>query len=106
MEGSARPGHPVGARDQDQAARDALLEQAPRQVPTVDRAHPHDPPLAHGAIGVRRRDAVADPRTAQAVERAGPVIARVMAEAAGPALALSVPLDVEVGSGPSWGAAH
>ena len=40
------------------------------------------------------------------VERASAVIARVMSQAAGPALALSVPLDVEVGSGHSWGAAH
>lgn len=40
------------------------------------------------------------------VERASVVIVRVMSQAAGPALALSVPLDVEVGSGPSWGLAH
>jgi DNA polymerase-1 len=29
-----------------------------------------------------------------------------MASAAGPALELSVPLGVEVGTGPNWGAAH
>ncbi|MDE2413004.1 MAG: DNA polymerase I, partial [Sphingomonadales bacterium] len=34
------------------------------------------------------------------------VIERVMAEAAGPSVHLSVPLGVEVGTGPSWGAAH
>ncbi|GGN39981.1 DNA polymerase I [Novosphingobium indicum] len=40
------------------------------------------------------------------VAAASPVIERVMAEAAQPAVALDVPLGVEVGSGPSWGAAH
>ena len=40
------------------------------------------------------------------VERAKPVIERVMATAAEPAVPLSVPLAVEIGTGPSWGAAH
>ncbi|MBO9714131.1 DNA polymerase I [Sphingomonas sp.] len=40
------------------------------------------------------------------VERARPVIERVMATAAEPAVKLSVPLGVEIGVGPSWGAAH
>ena len=40
------------------------------------------------------------------VAAASPVIERVMAEAAQPAVTLDVPLGVEVGSGPSWGAAH
>ncbi|MFW2831234.1 DNA polymerase I [Sphingomonas sp. ID0503] len=39
-------------------------------------------------------------------ERAGAVIRRTMAEAAEPAVKLSVPLGVEVGTGSSWGAAH
>jgi DNA polymerase-1 len=37
---------------------------------------------------------------------ATPVIQRTMAEAAAPAVALDVPLGVEVGHGASWGAAH
>jgi DNA polymerase-1 len=37
---------------------------------------------------------------------ARPVIERVMAEAAEPAVRLSVPLGIEIGTGPSWGAAH
>jgi DNA polymerase-1 len=37
---------------------------------------------------------------------AGAVIRRVMSEAAAPAVQLDVPLDVEVGSGAHWGAAH
>jgi DNA polymerase-1 len=40
------------------------------------------------------------------VAAASPVIERVMAEAALPAVSLSVPLGIEIGSGPSWGAAH
>ncbi|AOH83555.1 DNA polymerase I [Sphingomonas panacis] len=40
------------------------------------------------------------------VAAARPVIERVMASAAEPAVMLSVPLGVEIGVGPSWGAAH
>ena len=40
------------------------------------------------------------------VMAARPVIERVMATAAEPAIALSVPLGVEIGTGASWGAAH
>jgi len=40
------------------------------------------------------------------VEHASNVVRRVMAEAAEPAVTLSVPLGVEIGTGPNWGAAH
>ena len=40
------------------------------------------------------------------VEAASAVIRRVMENAAEPAVKLSVPLGVEIGSGPNWGAAH
>jgi DNA polymerase-1 len=40
------------------------------------------------------------------VAAAAPLIQRVMAEAAQPAVKLDVPLGVEVGFGLSWGAAH
>ena len=40
------------------------------------------------------------------VARASEVIRTVMADAARPAVTLSVPLGVEIGTGPSWGAAH
>ncbi len=40
------------------------------------------------------------------VAAARPVIERVMAQAAAPAVNLSVPLGVEIGVGASWGAAH
>ena len=40
------------------------------------------------------------------VAAASQVIREVMAGAAEPAVKLSVPLGVEIGTGPSWGAAH
>jgi len=40
------------------------------------------------------------------VDAAKPVIERVMAHAAEPIVHLSVPLGIEIGTGPSWGAAH
>ncbi|WP_133366453.1 DNA polymerase I [Qipengyuania sediminis] len=40
------------------------------------------------------------------VAAAAPVIERVMAEAAAPAVALTVPLGIDIGTGRSWGAAH
>ncbi len=40
------------------------------------------------------------------VAAASPIIERVMAEAAQPAVALDVPLGVEIGTGASWDAAH
>jgi DNA polymerase-1 len=40
------------------------------------------------------------------VEAATPIIRRVMAEAALPAVDLSVPLGVDIGTGASWDAAH
>lgn len=40
------------------------------------------------------------------VEAAGAIIRQTMEHAAAPALRLDVPLGVEIGSGPNWGAAH
>ena len=40
------------------------------------------------------------------VAQASPIIERVMAEAALPAVTLDVPLGVDIGTGPSWDAAH
>jgi DNA polymerase-1 len=40
------------------------------------------------------------------IEAATPVIRDVMANAAAPAVTLSVPLGIEIGTGASWGAAH
>ncbi|MXP11091.1 DNA polymerase I [Pseudoblastomonas halimionae] len=43
---------------------------------------------------------------AAAAEAASEVIRRVMSGAAGPSVTLDVPLDIEVGTGPSWDDAH
>ena len=40
------------------------------------------------------------------VDAASPVIRQVMAEAAAPAVELSIPLGIDIGTGSSWGAAH
>jgi DNA polymerase-1 len=40
------------------------------------------------------------------VEQASAVIRNVMERAAEPAVTLSVPLGVDIGTGPNWGAAH
>ncbi len=40
------------------------------------------------------------------VEAASPIIEQVMAQAALPAVTLNVPLGIEIGTGPSWDAAH
>ena len=40
------------------------------------------------------------------VDAASAVLRDVMASAAEPLVSLSVPLGVEIGTGPSWGAAH
>jgi DNA polymerase-1 len=40
------------------------------------------------------------------VDAATKVVREVMASAAEPAMVLSVPLGVEIGTGPNWGAAH
>ena len=40
------------------------------------------------------------------VEAAKPVIESVMANAAAPAVELTVPLGIEIGTGTSWGSAH
>ena len=40
------------------------------------------------------------------IEAAGAVVRRVMESAAEPAIKLTVPLGVEIGTGPNWGEAH
>ncbi|SFF79251.1 DNA polymerase I [Novosphingobium sp. CF614] len=70
-----------------------------------------DPALAEAGLGhVRMLLQVHDELVFELPEgdvaAASPVIQRVMAEAALPAVKLDVPLGVEIGFGPSWGAAH
>ena len=70
-----------------------------------------EPALADAGLGhVRMLLQVHDELVFELPERdiaaASPVIERVMATAAEPAIKLTVPLAVEIGTGKSWGAAH
>ena len=70
-----------------------------------------EPALADAGLGDVRmllqvHDELVFELPAGRVDAARPVIERVMAEAARPAVALTVPLGVEIGVGRSWGEAH
>jgi len=70
-----------------------------------------EPALAEAGLGHVRmllqvHDELVFELPAGDVDAARPVIERVMAAAAEPAISLSVPLGVEIGVGLSWGAAH
>jgi DNA polymerase-1 len=70
-----------------------------------------DPALADAGLGhvkmlLQVHDELVFELPAGDVAAASPVIERVMAEAALPAVALDVPLGIEIGSGASWDAAH
>ncbi|MBC7492702.1 MAG: DNA polymerase I, partial [Novosphingobium sp.] len=70
-----------------------------------------EPALADAGLGDVRmllqvHDELVFELPAGRVDAARPVIERVMAEAARPAVELTVPLGVEIGVGRSWGEAH
>ena len=69
-----------------------------------------DGTLAGAGLGARMLLQVHDELVfevpADEVEATEAIVRRVMETAAGPALRLDVPLDVEVGQGAHWGAAH
>ncbi|MFN3516206.1 MAG: DNA polymerase I [Novosphingobium sp.] len=62
--------------------------------------------LGHVKMLLQVHDELVFELPADDVARASEVIRSVMAGAAEPAVQLSVPLGVEIGTGPSWGAAH
>jgi DNA polymerase-1 len=69
------------------------------------------PALAAGGLGRTRmlmqvHDELVFEVPEEDADAAAAVIRRVMAGAAEPAVTLSVPLGVEIGTGPNWGAAH
>ena len=64
-----------------------------RFVPAADRAK-------------QREKAIREAEMDQVAAAAGEIIRAVMMGAAEPALKLSVPLEVEIGTGKSWGDAH
>ena len=65
-----------------------------------------DAGLGHVRMLLQVHDELVFELPAGDVAAASPVIERVMAEAALPAVALDVPLGIEIGTGLSWGAAH
>ncbi|PXW75206.1 DNA polymerase I [Blastomonas natatoria] len=62
--------------------------------------------LAHVRMLLQVHDELVFELPESDVEAASAVIRQVMENAAEPAVTLSVPLGVEIGTGPSWGAAH
>jgi DNA polymerase-1 len=62
--------------------------------------------LAHIRMLLQVHDELVFEVPLEDVERAKPVIERVMAGAAEPHVQLTVPLGIEIGTGASWGAAH
>ena len=71
------------------------------QLPALEAAG-----LGHVRMLLQVHDELVFELPESAVAAASPVIERVMAEAALPAVMLDVPLGVDIGAGSSWGSAH
>ncbi len=80
---------------------DIIKRAMARMMPALE-----DAGLARVRMLLQVHDELVFELPADDVATATPVIERVMAEAALPAVALEVPLGIDIGSGPSWGAAH
>lgn len=80
---------------------DIIKRAMVRMMPALDEAG-----LGHVRMLLQVHDELVFELPEGDVAAASPVIERVMAEAAQPAITLSVPLGVEIGTGASWDAAH
>ena len=80
---------------------DIIKRAMARMMPALE-----DAGLGHVRMLLQVHDELVFELPESDVEQARPVIERVMAEAARPAVELTVPLGVEIGTGKSWGAAH
>ncbi|QKG71109.1 DNA polymerase I [Erythrobacter mangrovi] len=80
---------------------DIIKRAMARMVPALEQAG-----LGHVRMLLQVHDELVFELPEGDVPAASPVIERIMAEAARPAVELSVPLGVEIGTGASWGAAH
>ncbi|WP_225207045.1 DNA polymerase I [Novosphingobium huizhouense] len=80
---------------------DIIKRAMVRMTPALEAAG-----LGHVRMLLQVHDELVFELPATDVEAARPVIEAVMARAAEPAVKLTVPLGVEIGTGPSWGAAH
>jgi len=80
---------------------DIIKRAMARMMPTLEEAG-----LGHVRMLLQVHDELVFELPEGDVVAASPVIERVMAEAALPAVKLDVPLGIEIGTGASWGAAH
>ncbi|RXZ64937.1 DNA polymerase I [Pelagerythrobacter rhizovicinus] len=80
---------------------DIIKRAMARMMPALEAAG-----LGHVRMLLQVHDELVFELPATDVAAASPVIERVMAEAATPAVSLDVPLGIEIGTGASWGQAH
>ncbi|WP_435418888.1 DNA polymerase I [Parerythrobacter aurantius] len=80
---------------------DIIKRAMARMMPALDDAR-----LGHVKMLLQVHDELVFELPEADVAAASPIIERVMAEAALPAVELSVPLGIEIGTGASWDAAH
>ncbi len=80
---------------------DIIKRAMARMMPALE-----DAGLGHVRMLLQVHDELVFELPEDDVEAARPVIERVMADAALPAVALTVPLGIDIGAGKSWGAAH
>ncbi len=80
---------------------DIIKRAMARMMPALDRSG-----LGHVRMLLQVHDELVFELPESDVAAASPIITQVMAQAAGPAMELSVPLGVEIGTGHSWDAAH
>lgn len=80
---------------------DIIKRAMARMMPALETAG-----LGHVRMLLQVHDELVFELPASDVAEASPVIERVMAEAATPAVSLAVPLGIEIGTGASWGLAH
>ena len=80
---------------------DIIKRAMARMMPALDESG-----LGHVRMLLQVHDELVFELPEQDVAAASKVIEHVMASAAEPAVKLTVPLGVEIGHGPSWGAAH
>ncbi len=80
---------------------DIIKRAMVRMMPALD-----DAGLGHVRMLLQVHDELVFELPEGDVAAASPIIERVMAQAAGPAVKLDVPLGIEIGTGISWDAAH